>query len=376
MNEAIPTVTIAASAASAASEAIPASEDVEIVDRLLGQYAIEPPWSVRPLGQGSKSRAYLVERAGEPGRVLKLYGESSATRRDIEEEVALLRQLERRGLPVALPIPRRDRDPICDVPAGLGARYAVLFTHARGEVVERLHKDQARAVGAALAALHRDAPAVAPGWPGSREKRLYSSLGLGDAVDRLTAAVAAGWGEQAAESGLSVNVPELLAEAQAVEAALAELRPGLRWGVCHGAFHFGNFALAGDAVTLFDFEAHCHGYQVIDLARILASIAEDAYRSARQPEARAERGRSGRALVAGYQDVRPLTPQELSVLLLFVPVLLLGRLAELLGVDGGPDTADLAAAGKAATYLAAWRELCPALGWSNLAEGHHAGKPA
>lgn len=360
------------------------SQEQGWIPEILEHYPLPTPYRVSLLGVGAKSRAYLVEPEPEPtSRVLKLYGEGCRTRRQIEAELSLMGLLERRGLPVVLPYARRDGSFVTDFPGRSGVRHAVLMTRAPGEVVPRLTPEQAWHVGRTLASFHlaaqglEETPEIqAPAPP---DKKWWTThLDLSRPISRIAALFESSEG-RAAAGDVSGEILEglhgFLLELRRLDVRLRALASRIKPGICHGAYHFGNFSLEGDAVTLFDLEAQCVAYQVTDIAMLLCDIGQCIHRLRKSglsdddpllQERIAETGRTGLAVLEGYESERRLGEAERGCLLAHAPLALAIHIGELVKPGAPPLSQSEARIAVFLEEYASWNRLRRDLGWDHL----------
>jgi Ser/Thr protein kinase RdoA (MazF antagonist) len=361
----------------------PAQEEGRIPE-ILEHYTLPTPCRVSFLGVGAKSRAYLVEPEPDADAlVLKLYGEGCRTRHQIEAELSLMVLLGRGGLPVVQPCARRDGSFVTDFPGRSVARHAVLLTRAPGEVVPRMGPAQAWHVGRALAQFHRvakrleGAPEIqAPPPP---EKKWWTThLDLSAPLARIGGLFESPEGRAAAgelSSEILERLHDYLLEIRRLDVYLRALTSRIELGICHGAYHFGNFSLDGETVTLFDLEAQCMAYQVTDLAMLFCDIGQHIHHLRKSglsdddpmlQERIDETGRTGLAVLEGYESERRLGEAERGCLLSHAPVALAIHIGELIK-PGAPPLAQSEA--RIAVFLeehASWKRLRRDLGWDHL----------
>jgi Ser/Thr protein kinase RdoA (MazF antagonist) len=350
------------------------------IPEILEHYPIPTPYRVSLLGFGAKSRAYLVEPEAEAtARVLKLYGEGCRTRRQIEAELHLMCLLGERGLPVVQPYARRDGSHVTDFAGRSGARHAVLLTRAPGEVVPRVKPEQAWHVGRTLGRFHvatRGLEEVqeirAPAPP---DKKWWTThLDLSKPISRI-AALLGSEDRHAVSEEVQEGLHAFLLDLRELEVRLRSLTSRMGVGLCHGAFHFGNFALDGETVTLFDLEAQCVAYQVTDIAIILCDIAQEIHYLRKDGlteddpllrERIDDASGSGLALLEGYESERRLDEAERGCLLSHAPLSLAIHVGELVK-PGAPPLAQ--SEPRIAMFLeehASWNRLRRDLGWDHL----------
>ncbi|HEY3499606.1 MAG TPA: homoserine kinase [Polyangiaceae bacterium] len=197
-------------------------------------------------------------------------------------ELALLGVLARAGVPVPAALPLAGEA----LPEHAGKPFA-LFPWIAGEslCLQRVSAEACRTLGAALARVHgatAGAPRLGPG-----------RFGPADMLERLARVRASG-----AKGELLRDVER----ARALYARLTQERdPGLPSGIVHGDLFRDNVLWhEGRIAALLDFESVSHGPFVYDL---LVTIAAWCYRSSFELD-------HARALVTGYESVRPLSPAE------------------------------------------------------------------
>jgi Ser/Thr protein kinase RdoA (MazF antagonist) len=350
------------------------------IPEILAHYPIPAPYRVGLLGFGAKSRAYLVEPEAEPtARVLKLYGEGCRTRRQIEAELYLMCILGERGLPVVQPYARRDGSHVTDFAGRSGARHAVLMTRAPGEVVQRVKPEQAWHIGRTLARFHlvtrglEEAPEIrAPAPP---DKKWWTThLDLSKPISRIAALLGSD-DRQAVSEAVQEGLHGFLVDLRELDVRLRSLTSRMGVGLCHGAFHFGNFSVDGDTVTLFDLEAQCVAYQVTDIAIILCDIAQEIHYlrkdglSEDDPLLREridDASRSGLALLEGYESERRLDEAERGCLLAHAPLSLAIHIGELVRPGAPPLAQSEPRIGMFLEENASWNRLRRDLGWDHL----------
>ena len=105
----------------------------------------------------------------ETGRYFfKLYRAGWRSRPTVLYELDLLAHLDRKGVPVCLPVARRDGERLTEVPALEGTRQGVLFHHAPGRPPSWPffeNEAESRLLGGALAAIHAAAEGFASPHP-------------------------------------------------------------------------------------------------------------------------------------------------------------------------------------------------------------------
>lgn len=222
---------------------------------------------------------YAVVSAGNPF-VLKIYGAGWRTESEIRYEIALLRHLSARGLPVAAPVGS------ADIAATDDLRWTALFGCAPGDKPQppftpRLY----HAFGRAIARMH----ALSDDFVTEHRR---ASLDLPHLIDEPLALAAPLWGEPEDREFLT----ELAKRVKAAIAALAA--ENLDWGPIHGDATLDNLHVTADGeVVLFDFDSGGPGWRAMDLQGWAVGNAEYA------PKWEAFR--------QGYSEIRPLKAVDL-----------------------------------------------------------------
>lgn len=265
----------------------------------------EEPTEVRLLRDGQAgNRTYLLRSDGQKS-ILRVYGGYWRDRQDwIDFELALLVFLSRHEVPVSTPVPRLDGRWRGELKNPNGPQHVARFTFVEGTMEWPMSEPKSRALGAALARLHRAADA----FPPQRSVREYDVARL---IERSLERI---------RLYLSDSVPEqrdawdaLVALGKRIAVLLNSIgtRQG-EYGVIHGDIHQGNAHFGADGQpTLFDFSLCGIGWRTYDLTGFLwplrdETIQEEAYR------------RSCDAFLSGYQSERPLSPAELDAIPAFV----------------------------------------------------------
>ena len=251
---------------------------------------------------------YLL-RSGNERYVLRVNRWGWRSRGDVLYEVELLLHLGTEGVPVALPLPRRNGTYTLPISAPEGPRHAVLFTYVPGTWLP-LDSPHSERFGEVAALMHRAADTFAGAGP-----RVCLDL---DELLEIPLQVL---------SPFLADRPDdwqyLMRLADRLRAAVMPLTGELEWGVCHGDLHPGNaHAAEGHPVTLFDFEFAGPGWRIDDIATFC-------FRAKLDGRDRAEELWS--AFLRGYSRHRRLGDADLRALPLFVAlrqIWLLGQQAE------------------------------------------------
>jgi len=240
--------------------------------------------ALTPLDAGSVNSNFLVETGDGQSYFARLYEEQGPDGADFEFRVNAA--LAQAGLPVATPLPARGGR--CHV-LHAGKPFSV-YTRVHGEILcqKRVTPPVAHALGRALAGVHTAALGDLE-LPESR-------FGFAQIEERLDRVLGSG------RTDLAPAASQVRALARRIQGARQN---GLPSGLIHGDLFRDNALVDPSAPSepiraLLDFESACRGPYVYDLmVTILAWCFGDEL----------DLGLT-RALVDGYQAVRPLSPLE------------------------------------------------------------------
>jgi Ser/Thr protein kinase RdoA (MazF antagonist) len=240
---------------------------------------------------------YVVE-ATDRRWVARLYRHGACDESAIRYELELIDHLVSRGVPAVASMPTDGGDRWVSVTAAEGARPLVVFPMAEG-VQPDLSNFPAAAYGRLIGALHRETDGFITAHP-------RPPLDF-EALVTVPAKLAANWLE--AGDAQLVN-----AAARALGTVLSPaVTDRLDWGPCHNDV-IGNVVHGNDGeVRLFDFGSCGPGWRSLELATVLLQF--DAW------------GKNSRTkdpaglwanFVAGYEDERPLSDNDLGACQSFV----------------------------------------------------------
>jgi homoserine kinase type II len=247
-------------------------------------YDIGTLLSYRGIAEGVENSNFMLH-TDRGSFILTLY-EKRVNPDDLPFFLGLMDHLAARGISCPLPVHQRSGKTI----GQLADRPAAIVTFLEGMWMRRPGADHAREVGKALAALHL--------------------AGEGFQIKRANALSVAGWRPlwNAAAPRADAVEPGLNAE---VEADLIDLErqwpKDLPSGVCHADMFPDNVFFLGDKLSgIIDFYFACNDTFVYDLSVCLNAWCfekDNAYNLTK-----------GRALLSGYQSVRPLSRDEARAL--------------------------------------------------------------
>ncbi|MGG2474341.1 homoserine kinase [Rhizobium sp. BR5] len=250
----------------------------------LTQYDVGSLTSYKGIAEGVENSNFLLHTTKDP-LILTLY-EKRVEKNDLPFFLGLMQHLSAKGLSCPLPLPRKDGELLGE----LSGRPAALISFLEGMWLRKPEAKHCREVGKALAAMHL--------------------AGEGFEIKRPNALSVEGW---------KVLWDKSEARADEVEKGLKdEIRPELdylaaHWpkdlpaGVIHADLFQDNVFFLGDELSgLIDFYFACNDLLAYDVSICLNAWCfekDGAYNVTK-----------GKALLEGYQSVRPLSAEELEAL--------------------------------------------------------------
>nr|WP_210296890.1 homoserine kinase [Gellertiella hungarica] len=240
--------------------------------------------SYKGIAEGVENSNFLLHTTKFP-LILTLY-EKRVDRNDLPFFLGLMQHLAARGLSCPLPLPRRDGALLGE----LSGRPAALISFLEGMWLRKPEAKHCREVGKALAAMHL--------------------AGEGFEIRRPNALSLAGWRElwdksearaDEVEKGLSAEIRGEMADLE------AHWSKDLPAGVIHADLFPDNVFFIGDQLSgLIDFYFACN-----DLLAYDVSICLNAWCFEKDGSYNITKGK---ALIEGYQSVRPLSAREMEAL--------------------------------------------------------------
>jgi homoserine kinase type II len=254
------------------------------LSRLIADYGLGELLSYKGIAEGVENTNYLVH-ATAGTYILTLY-ERRVEKADLPFFLGLLEHLSKRGISCPLPIRTRAGAMLTEI----AGRTAAVVTFLEGVWLRRPKAQHCTSVGRALAELHL----AAEGFPLSRPNAL-SLPGWHALFDRFSASA-------------SEITPGL---GESIAAELAHLDTcwpkDLPQGIIHADLFPDNVFFLGDDLSgLIDFYFACNDALAYDLAICLNAWCFE-------PDFAFNLSK-GKALLAGYQSVRPLDPLECAAL--------------------------------------------------------------
>lgn len=227
-------------------------------------------------------------RAGDGRYFLRVYPAVRSTAEMVLGEMEFLERLDQAGIPVTAPVARADGGRLLALEAPEGTRHAGLFGFAPGQPLhEKIRADNLRAYGALLARLHDAADAMPPipSRPGLTVEQLVDEP-LEELLRALGPRSSAGYMGRYTAEVVRPAIAELSMEAPV-------------YGLCHGDPGTGNAMITSEGrFTLTDFDVCGPSWRAHDLAVVLNDVSDEL----------------GKHVLAAYQEVRPLSPEELAAI--------------------------------------------------------------
>lgn len=240
--------------------------------------------SYKGIAEGTENSNFLLHTTAG-SFILTLY-EKRVEKADLPFFLGLMDHLAKKGISCPLPVQRHDGTMI----GTLAGRPAVIITFLEGMWLRKPGVAHCREVGKALAAMH---------------------LASADfAMHRANALAIDGWRKlwEASRSRADEVEPGLAAEVDADFAEFERNWPiGLPTGIIHADLFPDNVFFLGEKLSgLIDFYFACNDFYAYDLATCLNAWCFEKDFSFNLTK--------GTALLAGYQSVRPLSPEEREAL--------------------------------------------------------------
>jgi homoserine kinase type II len=256
----------------------------EDLDALLKRYDIGRLQAFKGIAEGVENSNYFLET--EAGQFILTLYEKRVSVDDLPFFLGLMEHLAHSG--VSCPTPVHDREE--QVLQRLCGKSAAIVTFLPGYSLQRPQPIHCREAGQALAALHQ--------------------AGLSFALKRENALSLAGWSKLfAAVGGVADKIaPGMSAELARTLDELSENWPGgLPTGVIHADLFPDNVLFLNNAVSgVIDFYFACNDILAYDLAICMNAWCFELDGSLNVTKAR--------ALIHGYNAIRPLAPEELAAM--------------------------------------------------------------
>ncbi|MEZ5937130.1 MAG: homoserine kinase [Hyphomonadaceae bacterium] len=259
-------------------------DDAELA-AFLADYDLGPARAFKGIAEGVENSNFLLET--DAGRFILTVFEKRARPEDLPFFMEMMGHLARKGFPAPLPVAARDGQAL----RTLRGKPAVIVTFLQGMSPSRPSADQCRSLGAGLARLHEALADFSMTRSNDLSINAWPGLFAGREAEADTL-----------QPGLSAQIAGDLEHLASHWPA-----PDLPAGAIHAdLFPDNSFFLDNQLSGVIDFYFACTDLLAYDIAICLNAWCF---------EQRGEYNMTkGRALIAGYQSVRSLTPEERSAL--------------------------------------------------------------
>lgn len=247
---------------------------------------------------GGFNDTYIVKTAQGCTYYLRAYRRNWRTLEDVQYELDVLNHLHHKGFPAAKPVPHKNGDHYCAIPAPEGTRFAALFTEAPGPEIsyDANPGKVAYRYGEAVGSMHNALDDFK-----STHNRFHKDLH--HLVDKPLQNIEPFLSHRPADwaylQGFAEKVSHRILDMPA---------SALEQGFCHGDLQGYHANVSGDGtLTFFDFDCGGFGYRAYDLGVFLwCCRLEDAVDTRWEPYLR------------GYQSVRAIRELDLQAVPAFV----------------------------------------------------------
>ncbi|MGD9669150.1 MAG: homoserine kinase [Hyphomicrobiaceae bacterium] len=252
----------------------------EDLEAFLGEYRVGELLSFKGIAEGVENTNYILHTSTGP-LILTLY-EKRVAREDLPFFLGLMQHLSARGVPCPLPVAKANGEVLGE----LAGRAAALVTFLEGFWTRKPKADHCAQVGKALAELHL--------------------AGQDFAMTRANALGPGGWRPlferfQGGADAIAPHLAETISDE--LDRLAAEWPQTLPSGVIHADLFPDNVFFIGDSLSgLIDFYFACNDYLAYDLAICLNAWCFEKNFQLNMTKSR--------ALIRGYESVRPLSEAE------------------------------------------------------------------
>lgn len=272
---------------------------------VLSNYDLKQNYTLRFIRQGLND-TYKIETESNV-YYLRICRYDWRTKEDIISEIKLINHLSKnRQISVADPIMKKDGDFITEINAPEGTRYAVLFNTAIGKAAYSMDVKKSCNFGKTLAMIHSESDKL------EKLDRLHIDLNhlLEEPLKRLKPFFDKNEEDfiylESTALKLGEKINKLLTKEKSV------------YGICHGDFHQGNiFIDSSENPSVFDFDCFGYGWRAYDISVFLWHLWF--FKEINQKE-KTQNLRLWNSFLKGYQEIRPLSKEEIKAASIFVPV--------------------------------------------------------
>ncbi len=245
------------------------------------------------------SDTYLLETARDK-YIFKIYRDAHRKLEEIKAEVELLDIYQANGAKVSYPIKAMDGAQIQSFNAAEGIRYGVLFTFAKGVVVQDLTDEHLKTLGREMALVHQVSSTVVLKYP-RKEFTIDTML-----LQPLAVFKPAFEGLEEEYAYLTTAVAQVVIEIEKLELSK------FSYGYCHYDFLPKNFHFENErSLTFFDFDFAGKGYLINDISSFYVHYFMEVW-SGKLTQQEADRAFA--VFVESYRTVKPLSEEELKAI--------------------------------------------------------------
>jgi len=236
---------------------------------------------------------FLV-KCGHDKYILRLYRNNWRSPEEINFELELLAFLGEKKAPVAAPLPSKNGELCFVLDSPEGERSAALFCYASGDAPgNNISAAQGALLGKSVANIHQQSDLLVPAYT-------RQVLDIAYLLDKSILAI-----EPFLDAGQKQYITKLQNK---LKGALPSLTREIGiYGICQGDVNPTNFNINdNNDIILFDFDQCGYGFRAFEIGKFISSLHPDENKDS-----------IARAFVEGYQQVRPLSRNELDAIPLF-----------------------------------------------------------
>lgn len=230
--------------------------------------------------------------------ILRIYKAHWRNKQDIVFEVELLNHLNKKGIPVSVPVISRDGSYLFELEAPEGTRYAVLFTYAEGGNSDT--QESCALYGEHVAKMH-----LAMDDFQSEQERF--KLDLDHLLKEPLQSIRKPLSHRPEDFDYLESLSEVLSN------RIDEISAELEWGVCHGDLHGANVHFNENTLTHFDFDCGGSGWRAYDVSVFL-------WARVRGEEKEHFNNEQWTAFLNSYQKHKVLSENDLKAIPIFVAI--------------------------------------------------------
>ncbi|MDA3838390.1 MAG: phosphotransferase [Candidatus Delongbacteria bacterium] len=276
-----------------------------IIEKILTLYDLDIDISCRFIRQGLND-TYKIDTK-DIVYYLRIYRYNWRTKEDIKSEIKLLNHLSKnKQINLSTPIKKKDGNYISNIEAPEGERYAVLFSSAVGNPSYSLNAKKCSNLGRTLGIIHSESDKL------KKLDRLNIDLEhlLDDPLKRLKPYFKNNIEDFHYLENIAIKLSERINKLLTKDKSV--------FGICHGDFHPGNiFMDEKDKPSVFDFDCFGYGWRAYDISVFLWHLW--VFKEI-DPKQKRAKSRLWNSFLKGYQEIKPLSKDEIKAAVIFVPI--------------------------------------------------------